>query len=262
MTGRFYKFLDKNRENIRHRITSNVNRTILGNNILTGIVEFDIGEINGGQVVSLLNVRRSASKTTILLSTKIMVEDMKGNRNKQPEDNITYTRKNFFNEAELSFMINKISSVISELGFEDTDVGQLFINNANVKEYQSRFFKIKKHMKIEKINGCPFDIGYEFKPEEINIRFMMDNKKEDCFISDIKLIEPKASHFSDSIIGGGLTDNVFYEDLLPDLNVLFSIDKDWKLLLFFKNHSSIIDILNMKLPKKEEEELFEISFSS
>lgn len=260
MTGLFYKYFDKNRENINRILTVKVDKTSFGENILTGIADFKIGELNGNNIVSSLNIRRLPSKTIILLSTKIMVKDFSDKINTTLNNGeVPLKSKDFLNNEDLSCMIEKISSLITKLGLEDTYSGQLFLNEASPSEYQSRFVNRKVNMTSEKVGNESFPIGYEFESKEINIRFIVDNTKDNSFISDLKLIEPKASHCSSLL--RNFNDDVFYEDLIADSSVLFSIDRDWKLSLFFNNYSAVLDILNMKLPKRDEEELLEISFS-
>jgi len=260
MTGQFYKYFDKNRENINRIRTMKVDKTSFGENILTGIAEFKIGELNGNNIVSSLNIRRLPSKTIILLSTEIMVKDFSDKINTTLNNGeVPLKSKDFLNNKDLSCMIEKISSLITELGLEDTYSGQLFLNEASPSEYQSRFLNRKVNMTLEKVGDKSFPIGYEFESKEINIRFIVDNTKDNSFISDLKLIEPKTSHCSSLL--RSFNDDVIYEDLIADSSVLFSIDRDWKLSLFFSNYSAVLDILNMKLPKRDEEELLEISFS-
>ena len=260
MTGQFYKYFDKNKENINRIFTAKPEKTAIGIDVLTGIADFKIGELNGNNIVSSLNVRRLTSKTIILLSTRIMINNFADQRSIDLNNGkVPLKRKDFLNNQDLSCMTEKISSLITELGLADTYSGQLFLNEASPSEYQSRFLKRKVNMTSEKADDRSFPVGYEFESKEINIRFMVDNTKDNSFISDLKLIEPKASHCANALKHP--YDDVFYDNLLPDPNVLFSIDRDWKLSLFFSNYSAVLDILNMKLSKREEEELLEISFS-
>ena len=259
MTGQFYNYFDKNRENIKKMVTIKPEKTVFGKDVLTGLAEFKIGELNGNDIVSTLNIRRLPSKTIISLSTMILIKNFSQRAIDLNDGKIPLKRKDFFNKEELSYMIEKISSLITELGLADTYSGKLFLNEASPSEYQSRFLKQKVNMTEEKADDISFSIGYEFESKQINIRFMVDNTKDNCFISDLKLINPKASHCSNTF--KNLHDDVFYDHLLSDHNVLFSIDRDWKLSLLFINHSKVLDILNMKLPKREEEELLETSFS-
>lgn len=234
MTGAFYKYFNEHKEDIHITFINLTKNTLFGDNVLTAKVGFNIGDLDNFKICMNLRVRRYKEHTAITFECDL----------RRPKDiKKINSSKPFLLKHEYSYIINRMIWLIKELDLQDTEVGQLFIEQAPKSQYKATgAIEHKPNMKKTTSNNRMIDYGFHLHRDCVMVRFLLPATKEENFFSDLKLLESQIKQS-------------------PDTSLLSAIDRDWKLTYLLKDYDSALSIFNLNVKEEEIEELLELNFA-